>query len=154
MGRPAARVGDPVTIPVPPVLTATGSLNVVIGKFPAWRGASPEAVAKLMEVQKQAQIAIAKAEAATAAAAGTPASGAAKANEEKTKLEQKKNMADAIASLAAVTDVHAGRGVVKDGSLTVLINGLPACRQGDIVLEGLSITDPITGGFPTVLIGG
>ena len=47
-----------------------------------------------------------------------------------------------------------GPGVVIDGSKTVFINSLPACRQGDTILEALGPTNKITGGDDTVLIGG
>jgi uncharacterized Zn-binding protein involved in type VI secretion len=47
-----------------------------------------------------------------------------------------------------------GPGVVIDGSKTVLINGLPACRMGDTILEALGPTNKIVKGEMTVLIGG
>ena len=47
---------------------------------------------------------------------------------------------------------HVG-GVVAVGSLTVLIEGLPAARQGDQVTEA-GDPNPIAAGCPTVLIGG
>lgn len=47
---------------------------------------------------------------------------------------------------------HVG-GVVAVGSLTVLIEGLPAARQGDQVVEAGG-PNPIAGGCPSVLIGG
>jgi len=50
-----------------------------------------------------------------------------------------------------------GVGSVLMGSATVLINGLMACRQGDIVVEkpGLAMgpANPILAGCPTVEIG-
>ena len=46
---------------------------------------------------------------------------------------------------------HAG-GPVAVGSPTVLINGVPAVRQGDTVVEA-GPPNPITAGCPTVLIG-
>jgi uncharacterized Zn-binding protein involved in type VI secretion len=45
-----------------------------------------------------------------------------------------------------------GGGVVAVGSITVLINGLPAARQGDQVVEA-SAPNPIALGAFTVLIG-
>ena len=46
MGRPAARVTDPVLHPLPGVLTpGPGSLNVLIGGLPAWRGIPAAAAA-------------------------------------------------------------------------------------------------------------
>jgi len=47
---------------------------------------------------------------------------------------------------------HVG-GVVAVGSLTVLIDGFPAARQGDQVMEAGG-PNPIAIGCPTVLIGG
>ena len=47
---------------------------------------------------------------------------------------------------------HVG-GVVSIGSLTVFIGGLPAARQGDMVMESGGGPNAITMGCPTVLIG-
>ncbi len=47
---------------------------------------------------------------------------------------------------------HVG-GVVTLGSTTVLINNLPAARQGDIITEAAP-PNTIAVGCPTVLIGG
>jgi uncharacterized Zn-binding protein involved in type VI secretion len=46
---------------------------------------------------------------------------------------------------------HAG-GVVTVGSMTVKIGGLPAARQGDLVVE-VGPSNAIAFGAPTVLIG-
>lgn len=46
---------------------------------------------------------------------------------------------------------HAG-GVVEKGSVTVMIGGLPAARQGDKVVE-VGAFNVITSGAPTVTIG-
>jgi uncharacterized Zn-binding protein involved in type VI secretion len=46
---------------------------------------------------------------------------------------------------------HVG-GVVPSGSMTVLVGGLPAARQGDQILEA-GPPNAITMGEPTVLIG-
>jgi uncharacterized Zn-binding protein involved in type VI secretion len=46
---------------------------------------------------------------------------------------------------------HAG-GVVAVGSLTVTIGGLPAARQGDVIVE-TAPPNAIASGAPTVLIG-
>lgn len=46
---------------------------------------------------------------------------------------------------------HVG-GVVAMGSTTVMIGGLPAARQGDMVVEA-SAPDSIASGNPTVMIG-
>jgi uncharacterized Zn-binding protein involved in type VI secretion len=44
--------------------------------------------------------------------------------------------------------------VVIDGSTTVVINNLPACRVGDSVLEALGPPNKIAMGAVQVLIGG
>jgi uncharacterized Zn-binding protein involved in type VI secretion len=43
-------------------------------------------------------------------------------------------------------------GVVAVGSVTVFIGGLPAARQGDLVVEA-GAPNAIAAGAPTVLIG-
>ena len=164
MGNFAARLGDPVAHTITPVLTgAPVSQNVWIGSKPAWRGANPAQIAALMNTVNQAKNAIIKAHAATVAAAGTPAAGAATANEVKTTVEETKKVVDAIANLAASgVSIHAcaaplptpAPGIVVTGSRTVLINGLSACRSQDVLFEGLHAPNAITGGCPTVWIGG
>ncbi len=47
---------------------------------------------------------------------------------------------------------HVG-GVVSAGSVTVLINNLPAARQGDSIIEAAGGPNSIVMGAPTVLIG-
>jgi uncharacterized Zn-binding protein involved in type VI secretion len=54
--------------------------------------------------------------------------------------------------LVTVLVPHAG-GMVLKGSLTVLINCLPAARQGDLIIEAAP-PNAIAMGCPTVLIGG
>jgi uncharacterized Zn-binding protein involved in type VI secretion len=44
-------------------------------------------------------------------------------------------------------------GVVIKGSMTVLINNLPAARLGDMIVEATSVNSIVLGEF-TVLIGG
>jgi uncharacterized Zn-binding protein involved in type VI secretion len=171
MNQPGARVGDQVVHPLPPKLTGgTGSRNVLMGSLPAWRGLSAAQVAQLLTAMKDAEIAIRKAEAATKLATGTAYQGAAEANELKTKIEEKKKLADMMANFAAVADIHLcatllpppvhGPGMVIGGSQTVLINGQPACRMGDTIMEANvlanipPITNRIASGLPTVLIGG
>ena len=53
--------------------------------------------------------------------------------------------------LVDATGSHVG-GVVAVGSATVRIGGLPAARQGDMVVEA-GAPNVIVGGAPTVLIG-
>jgi uncharacterized Zn-binding protein involved in type VI secretion len=54
--------------------------------------------------------------------------------------------------LANGPDPHVG-GVVMKGSLTVFINGFPAARQGDTIVE-TGGPNAISGGLVTVQIGG
>ena len=44
--------------------------------------------------------------------------------------------------------------VVVDGSTTVFINKLPACRVGDTIVEAIGPPNKIAMGCPTVIIGG
>jgi uncharacterized Zn-binding protein involved in type VI secretion len=163
-GKPAARITDPVVHPLPPVLTpGPGSPTVLIGFLPAWRGILAAAVPALQVAKQASDIAIKAAEAATLAAAGTPGLPAAKAAEETAKATAASTMGSMITSAAAGADIHMcatplpipphGPGVVIDGSQTVLINNLPACRQGDTILEAVGPPNKIAMGCPTVLIG-
>jgi uncharacterized Zn-binding protein involved in type VI secretion len=164
-GRPAARVTDSVAHPLPPLLgPGPGSTNVFIGKLPAWRGV-PAAVAAALQGAKQvADSAITTAQAATAAAAGTPGAPAALAAEQATKAAAAASMTGMINGMAGMADKHMcsvplpvpphGIGVVIDGSATVLINGLQACRMGDTILEAVGPPNKIVKGEMTVLIGG
>ncbi|BAY60028.1 hypothetical protein NIES22_00850 [Calothrix brevissima NIES-22] len=168
-GKPAARITDSVAHPLPPVLTpGPGSKDVLIGNLPAWRGIPAAAVPALQSAKQAADVAIQAAEAATAAAAGTPGAPAAYASEQALKTSLGASMGSMISAAAASAipgaDIHQcttplplpphGPGVVIDGSQTVLINGLPACRLGDTVLEALGPPNKITKGEMTVLIGG
>jgi uncharacterized Zn-binding protein involved in type VI secretion len=47
-----------------------------------------------------------------------------------------------------------GLGVVIDASATVLINGFPACRVGDTILEAVGPPNKILSGCADVFIGG
>lgn len=137
---------------------------MLIGFLPAWRGILAAAVPALQSAKAAADAAITAAEAATAAAAGTPGLPAAKAAEEATKAAMGASMSAAIMSAAGGADIHScctvlpltphGPGVVIDGSQTVVINHLPACRQGDTVLESLGPPNKIAMGLQTVIIGG
>lgn len=160
VGMPAARLGD-MTAHGSPLAPGPGSLNVLIGGQPAWRGITAAQAVALAQAFAQGMENIAKAAAAQAAAAGTPAAPAAAANFTKTVADTVANMASLMASFGA--DIHAcpvvkvvvpdGMGVVINGSQTVLINGLAACRVGDIIQEATSVNS-IAMGLPTVLIGG
>lgn len=69
-----------------------------------------------------------------------------------------------MAAMAGISDMHVcpipvpipphGPGFVTKGSSTVVINKLPATRQGDQVMEACGGADPIAMGCPTVQIGG
>lgn len=164
MGRPAARITDPVAHPLPPVLTGgPGSMNVLIGSLPAWRGVPLAAAAALQSAKAVSDTTIKTAEAATVAAAGTPGAPAAKAAEETAKSTAAITMGNMISATAAGADIHNcatplpipphGPGVVIDGSQTVLINGLPACFLGNTIVEAVGPPNKIVMGCPTVLIG-
>ena len=165
MGKPAARVTDTVAHPIPPVLgPGPGSLNVLIGGLPAWRGVPTAVASALQSAKKTSDAAIKTAEAASKAAAGTPGAPAAIAAEETTKATAAATMGSTITSSAGGADIHMcgtplpipphGPGVVIDGSKTVLINGLPACFLGNTILEAVGPPNKITGGCLQVLIGG
>ena len=163
-GRPAARITDSVAHGAPPGLTpGPGSSNVIIGNLLAWRGIPLAAVAALQSAKTASDTTIKTATAAATAAKGTPGAPAAIAAEEATKVASAAAMGSLISSVGAMADIHIctvplpapphGPGVVIDGSPTVLINNLPACRQGDTVLEALGPPNKIVMGCPTVLIG-
>ena len=162
---PAARITDNVVHPLPPALTpGPGSPNVLIGGLPAWRGVGAAAAAGLQAAKQVSDAAIKTLEAATVAAAPTTGGPAAKAAEETGKATAAATMGSAITAMAAGADIHAcmtplpvpphGPGVVIDGSQTVLINNLPACRLGDTVLEAVGPPNKIVKGEMTVIIGG
>jgi len=161
---PAARVGDNVTHPLPPVLTGTaGSPDVLIGFKPAWRGIPAHSAAVLQASVEASNAAIDKLEKATIAAAGSPAAPGAVAAEQTAKANALSQLGAAIASMSGFSDVHIcnvpsptpphGPGVVIDGSKSVQINFMPACRMGDTVLEALGGPNKIMLGEMTVIIG-
>jgi uncharacterized Zn-binding protein involved in type VI secretion len=161
---PAARITDSVSHPLPPMLSpGPGSPTVMIGYLPAWRGIPAAAAAGLQAAKQAADIAVQAAEAATKAAAGTPGAPAAYAAEQTLKASTLASMSSAISGAAGGADIHActtpspvpphGPGVVIDASKTVMINNLPAARQGDSILEPLGPTNKISMGCTTVIIG-
>ena len=163
-GKAGARVSDSISHPAPPALgPGPGSPTVMIGGLPAWRGVPAAAASALQAAKQVSDAAIKTAEAATAAATG-PALPAAKAAEEATKAAAAAQMGGMITSMAGGADIHScmtplpvpphGPGVVIDGSTTVQINGLPACRMGDSILEAVGPPNKIVVGEMTVLIGG
>jgi uncharacterized Zn-binding protein involved in type VI secretion len=157
---PAARISD-MTAHGSPLAPGPGSTNVFIGGLPAWRGMSAAAVAALLAAVAKAAENVAKAQAAATAAAGTPAGPAAQANVAKTAADGVAKIASMLAGSGA--DIHAcpivklvipdGPGVVITGSQTVQINGLPACRMGDVIQEASSVNSIVLG-LPTVMVGG
>jgi len=162
---PAARITDNVVHPLPPVLTpGPGSMNVMIGFLPAWRGIPAGAAAALQAAKQISDTAIQVAEAATAAAAGTPGAPAAYAAEQTAKGTALASLSSMISSMGGMSDIHAcvtpspvpphGPGVVIDGSATVQINNMPACRMGDTIIEPLGPPNKIAKGEMTVIIGG
>jgi len=159
---PAARFGDPVVHATPPTLAGSpGSLDVLIGNQPAWRGLTAAGAAAMAQAVKDMNKAIAEA----------PEEVADEVKNDPTKAPQAadmiaKKIKDALAGLAKTMatlcpDLHAcalptpnphGPEVVMNGSQTVLINNFSACRMGDI-LQGAGPTNTIALGFPTVIIG-
>nr|WP_149574643.1 PAAR domain-containing protein [Xanthobacter oligotrophicus] len=140
-----------------------GSVDVIIGGKPAWRGVLAAGAAAIQAAKSTSDATITAAETATLAVAGTPGFAAAKAAEEATKAAAAASMGSMISGIAGGADIHActtplplpphGPGVVVDGSPTVLINGLAACRQGDTIIEPVGPPDKIVLGCPTVIIG-
>lgn len=162
---PAARVSDNVAHPLPPVLTpGPGSMDVLIGFLPAWRGIPAAAAAALQAAKQVADIAVQTAMAATAAAAGTPGAPAAYAAEQATKGAVAASLGSMISGMGAMSDIHLctvpspvpphGPGVVIDGSATVLVDMMPSCRLGDTIIEPLGPPNKIVKGEMTVIIGG
>lgn len=150
--------------PLPPVLVpGPGSMNTIIGFLLAWRGIPTAAAAGLQAAKQASDIALKAAAAATAAAAGTPGAPAAKIAEELVKTQQLAQMSSTIMSAAGGADIHLcvtpvpvpphGPGVVVDGSPTVLINNLPACRLGDTIIEAIGPPNKIMKGQMNVIIG-
>lgn len=139
-------------------------MTVLIGSLPAWRGVPLAAAAGIQSAKAVADATIKVAEAATVAAAGTPGAPVAKAAEETTKATVAATMSTTISTAAAGADIHTcatplpipphGPGVVVNGSMTVLINSLPACRAGDTIVEAVGPPNSIAMGHPTTMIGG
>ena len=162
MGRPAARFTD-LTSHGTPMVPGTGSLNVLIGYLPAWRGIPLAAAAGVQGAQSAADATVKAAETATKAAAGTPGAPAAYAAEQAAKAAALASVGATMMAFAPGSDIHIcpiptpvpphGPGVVIDGSATVMINNMPACTQGCTILEALGGPDKIAKGEMTVLIG-
>lgn len=162
---PAARITDNVLHPLPPVLMpGPGSMNVMIGMLPAWRGIPAAAAAALQAAKQVSDVAVQAAQATTIATAATPAGPAAYAAEQAVKAAALAALSSSISAMAGMSDIHVcttpspvpphGPGVVVDGSQTVLINNMPACRMGDTIIEPLGPPNKIMKGEFTVIIGG
>lgn len=165
---PAARVGDPVAHPLPPVLgPGPGSVTVLIGGKPAWRGMPLASAAGVMAAKTASDVAVTTAMAASTAAAGTPAFPAAKAAEVTAQQAATASMTATMTAAGMGADQHMcstplappasppphSMGMVTTGSVSVLINNLPAARAGDTIVECLGPPNSIAMGMPTVLIG-
>ena len=162
---PAARITDNVVHPLPPVLTpGPGSMDVLIGYLPAWRGIPAAAAAALQSAKTASDTAVTAAQATTAGAAGTPGAPAAYAAEQALKAANLAALSSSIMSMAGMSDIHAcvtpspvpphGPGVVVDGSQTVLVDNMPQCRMGDTIIEPLGPPNKIMKGEMTVIVGG
>jgi uncharacterized Zn-binding protein involved in type VI secretion len=83
---------------------------------------------------------------------GTPLTGTGSSNVLIGKRPAWRALADVHACpLVTGTVPHVG-GTVTGGSTSVLINGMPAARAGDTIVEN-GPSNTITGGCPTVVIG-
>lgn len=174
---PAARVTDSTAHGFP-LNPGPGSSNVIIGNLPAWRAVPASLAAGLKAMQQGLDTAATVAENATKAASGTPAYGGVLAAEAAVKAAAVASFAGAISGAQGASvsmtassgqgtpDIHNcaaprltapgcfhGPGVVLQGSSTVMINGLPAVRQGDEVVEALGGPDKIMKGVMSVKIG-
>jgi uncharacterized Zn-binding protein involved in type VI secretion len=139
----------------------------MIGNQPAWRGMPLAAVPGLMAAKTSSDLAVTTAMVAANGATGTPAYPGLKATEVTAETTATTSLTSAMSSAGAGADQHMcatplappvsppphSAGMVITGSLTVLINNLPACRQGDTILECLGPPNTISMGFPTVIIG-
>lgn len=157
-GRPSARTSDSTAHLATPLAPGPGALTVFIGYKPAWRGIPAAKAGALQAAKTASQARIKAAEAATLAAAGTPGGPAAKTAELAVKAAELASMSSMITSMAGGADIHIcplhGPGVVINGSKTVLINNLPACRLGDTILEAMGPPNKIVAGAMPVFIGG
>ncbi len=166
---PAARVSDLVTHPFPPVLTGSpGAVTVIVGFLPAWRGLPMGACGAIKAEKEKTDKKLADLKKKKDAAKGTPDFPAAEAAEKKGQAEELAKMGPMIlAAAAGGTDVHMclgippvpfgvphGPGIVMDGSKTVMINSMPACRMTDTVTEAIGGPNKILMGCMTVIIGG
>lgn len=166
---PTARVTDFVTHPFPPVLTGSpGAVTVLVGFLPAWRGLPAGSCPAIQQAKDASDKILDDLKAKKIAAAGTPGAPAAIAAEKAGQLAALASMGAMITAAAGGgTDIHMclgippvpfgvphGPGIVMDGSKTVMINSMPACRLGDTVTEAIGGPNKIVMGCMTVIIGG
>jgi uncharacterized Zn-binding protein involved in type VI secretion len=121
------------------------------------------AVGPLASAKQQSDDLLKAAKDKTAAAPDAASKATATEDEAKLKSAQATKMGAAVMAAAGGADIHScttplplpvhGAGVVITGSPTVLINNLPACRQGDQILEPVGPPNFISMGCPTVIIG-
>ncbi|MBS0529645.1 MAG: PAAR domain-containing protein [Proteobacteria bacterium] len=157
----AARLGDP-TAHGSPLVPGPPSPNVFIGGQPAWLGMTAAAAAALAATIAEGVKDVADKTAKAAAAASLGPAASAKA--QKDLVEAQKNAVSNATSamtgsgasintcpMLTVLIPHV-MGVVTAPSPTVFINGLGACRVGDIITEATAVNS-IAMGLPTVIIG-
>ena len=155
---PAARLTD-VTAHGSPLVPGTGSSNVLIGGLPAWRAMSPAAVAGFLALIAKIAVNLQKLSTALSSNNVPNAAAAGKALKEDVPaaLDMIASMDTIICPqlLLAIGGPPHGTGVMIGGSMTVLINGLPAGRVGDMIQEVMSLApNSCVVGCPTVIIGG
>ena len=172
MGKPLARRNDP-TLHGPPLHPGPGSPNVFIEHQPVWRAVPLATGQALLAAHRAEDTTIGIAQGGTDAAAGTPGLPLAQGAEVAAETTAAEAMASAIETAArgCGADLHVcetiytvtppnpihppgpphGVGVVIDGSQTILINGLPAARVGDHILEAIGPLNVILQGSSTVV---
>ena len=144
-------------VPGPP------SLNVYIGGMPAWLGLTAAAAAALATTIANGAKDVADKTAKVAAAGMAGPIAVAKAQTDLAEATAKAASDTAAAMTGSGASINAcpivkllvpdGIGVVTMPSQTVFINGMGACRVGDMIQEVTSV-NAIAMGIPTVIIGG
>lgn len=150
-GRPAARVLDPTAHGQPLSVKGPGSSDVLIGKKKAWRGLTPLMMGKFLQTIFDTEVKL-------------KLKDMIRTSKPDLYLAIKIQEKDDIKASAQV-DFHSCSnqkippappdlmGAVINGSSTVFINGLAACREGDTIQE-VAITNKIMRGCHNVRIGG
>ncbi len=166
-------MGDPTTAPHGTLTPGPGCLTVRIGGMAAWRAATPAAAAAASAANAATVTALTTLASATAAAkASGVGAPAAQTAENAGAAAAAATASSSVSGAAAGSDLMVcpcivpmcpctaipppphGPGVVLKGSLTVMIGGLPAARQGDPIMEAVGGSNSIMMGCPTVMIGG